>query len=407
MLKMVKTLLGVTFTDKPVLLNVGASAFKLSHDWFIRQDLVIRTAAGGGGVLLVEGSDYTLGPENIGLSTEVTLAVGAGRNVHGTISVINGTYQTGNLYPSGKYVADDLDPTDWNIPILVPQPWFKNLAAAIGTTLFTGSCNTDVSMALKDTTKNFSTVAIGDIVRNTTSNAFATVLYKTSTNELDLDADIFPVGNEAYKVYSQPAVGLQPGLDGFIELTGAKLDGNGTLVADNDTLYHLKNSTGTVWTGLVAVGDWAMNLATGKIAKVTVVAAHDLTLQWDAFPNGNEKYMIFAGIVIVSDSESALNGISIPEMNIGGRYFGGGLTPGNTEDDGGQGHIHPITGVAAFVNYGSVGGTVAGGGTGGPQQYASTPAIGAPSTDGTDGTPRVSDHAQPRTLRATMIMRIK
>ena len=404
MARMVKTVLGVVFTDEH-LSNVGASAFKLDHDWWIRQDLAIHDAPGGGGNHLDEGIDFTLGVENTGLSYEVSQAVGAGRNVHGSITVVNAAYQAVDLYFSGKHVADDLDPTDWNIPILVPQPWFKNLIAAIGTTLFTGSCNTDVTMALKDTTKNFSTVAFGDIVQNTTSKAFATVLYKTSTNELDLDADIFPAGNEAYKVYQQPAVGLQPGLDGFIELTGAKLDGNGTVVADNDTTNHLKDADGTVWTGLVAVGDWAMNLSTGRIAQVTIVAAHDLTLQWDAFPNGNEKYMLFSGIVTVNDPESALNGFEFPEVNIGGRYFGGGLTAGNAEDDTGQRHRHsPINSVTFF-------GQVASGGTnslpGGGTNAVLPTGTGDPVTDDTDGTPRVGDHTQPRTLRATMIMRVK
>ncbi len=106
--KMNIALLGVTFTDYP-LSNVGSTAFQLEHDWFTRQDLAIRTAASGGGTLLVEGTDYTLSVEDTGLSSRVTAAVGSGRNVMSTITVINATYQATALYFSGKYIADSND----------------------------------------------------------------------------------------------------------------------------------------------------------------------------------------------------------------------------------------------------------------------------------------------------------
>lgn len=104
-------LTGTTFTDYH-LANVGASAFGLAHDWFTRQDLVIRTAAAGGGTLLVEGTDYTLDTESLDLSERVSAAVGSGRNVFREVAIINATYQTGNLYLSGKYVADSVEAID-------------------------------------------------------------------------------------------------------------------------------------------------------------------------------------------------------------------------------------------------------------------------------------------------------
>ena len=400
------TLTGTVFTDY-LLNSVGAAAFQLEHDWFIKQDLVIRSAAGGGGVLLIEGVDYNLVGEATDLSTRVSVAVGAGRNVYHQIQVINAAYQACALYFSGKSVGDSVAASDWNCPKFLPQPWMKNLAAVCGTTLFSNVCNADVSMALKDTTKNFATVAFGDICENTTARTFATVLYKSGADTLYLDADIFPVGNEAYKVYSQPAVALQDGLDDFIELTGAKLDGDGAKVADNDTLNHLKDADGTGWTGLVAVGDWAMNLATGKIAQVTVVGNHDLTLQWDAFPGGNEKYMIFAGTVTVALQGSPILARVIPEVNIGGRYFGGGITAGRAEDDSFMAHWHDFHYSYTVANTGATQGNA-------PENTKSSNtaiSTGEPvrdaHTDGIDGTPRATDHTQPRTLRATMIMKVR
>ena len=109
-MQMVKTPIGVVFTDS-LRNSVGAAAFSIDHDFFIKQDLVVRTAAGGGGTLLTEDTDYTLGGEDTVLSAATTAAVGAGRNVMHTITVINAAYQACDLYFSGKFVADALDPT--------------------------------------------------------------------------------------------------------------------------------------------------------------------------------------------------------------------------------------------------------------------------------------------------------
>ena len=109
-MQMVKTPIGVVFTDS-LRDSVGAAAFSIDHDFFIKQDQVVRTASGGGGTLLTEDTDYTLGGEDTVLSAETTAAVGAGRNVMHTITVINAAYQACDLYFSGKFVADALDPT--------------------------------------------------------------------------------------------------------------------------------------------------------------------------------------------------------------------------------------------------------------------------------------------------------
>lgn len=121
-------LLGVVFTDYH-LVDVGAAAFQLAHDWFIKQDLVIRDAPAGGGNLLVEGVDYTLATESLDetgagfsiprLSTRVTAAVGAGRNVYCQIAVINAAYQAGDLYFSGKYVGDSVEQIDHEARLVV------------------------------------------------------------------------------------------------------------------------------------------------------------------------------------------------------------------------------------------------------------------------------------------------
>jgi hypothetical protein len=98
---------GETFTDE-LKNTVGASAFQLQNDYFADQELVIRTASGGGGTLLVEDTDYTLSEQNTELTAEVQ-AIGGQEAwvVYKKITITNVTYQTGDLYFSGKYIADD------------------------------------------------------------------------------------------------------------------------------------------------------------------------------------------------------------------------------------------------------------------------------------------------------------
>ena len=146
-------LTGQAFNDF-LLSNVGSAAFELEHDWFTKQDLVIRTAAGGAGTLLVEGTDYTLSIESEELSDRVTAAMGSTRNVFHMVTIINATYQTGNLYFSGKYIADsnsaeDIIPTGVILPYggtSAPTGWllcdgtavsrwtYRRLFVVIGTT---------------------------------------------------------------------------------------------------------------------------------------------------------------------------------------------------------------------------------------------------------------------------------
>jgi hypothetical protein len=105
---------GVAFTDETHS-NVGASAFGLNHDCFFNDSasgdtLIIRTGTGGGGTLLVQDIDYTIG----GIDTFLSAAEQADKDTYSTIQIINVTYQSGALYFSGKYVADYNDSSDIN-----------------------------------------------------------------------------------------------------------------------------------------------------------------------------------------------------------------------------------------------------------------------------------------------------
>lgn len=79
---------------------------------------------------------------------------------------------------------------------------------------------------------------------------------------------------------------------GLVVTSPAILDGNRTAAADTNTVNHLLDADGTDWTTVAAVGDIAFNVTDNTYGTITDVAAHDLTLDTDAFPDGNEVYLI-------------------------------------------------------------------------------------------------------------------
>jgi hypothetical protein len=214
-----------------------------------------------------------------------------------------------------------------------PRPWNKSACARIGTSLDSGTADGDVACQLVDSGAEWDgIITAGDIVYNSTDDVYATVLVVLSDTELWLDWDAFPDGDEDYTIYDEPSPGSQ-----FAENTGSLLDGDGTVAADTDTANHLLDADGTDWTTIVSVGDWVWNLQTGLVAYVTAVGAHDLTLSWDCFPNGDEPYLIFSNRIEVTDTDSPLYGQYIRDMNISNRIVGAGLTGERALLDAGQG----------------------------------------------------------------------
>jgi len=104
---------GTSFSDYK-LTDVGSSAYQLEHDWFTKEDLEIWTDVGKTGTQLAEGIDYELSEEDEDLSFRVSQTIGETRTVYHKITIINATYQTGDLYHSGKYIADTVDADDIN-----------------------------------------------------------------------------------------------------------------------------------------------------------------------------------------------------------------------------------------------------------------------------------------------------
>ncbi len=180
--KMDINLTGATFTDE-LHADVGASAFEIDHDFFTQSDLVIRTAAAGGGTLLVEGvgDDYTLSEEDTFLSGATS------ETVYRLITIVNVTYQTGDLYFSGKYIADANEAEDINDLIMIVED-VKAFSAAGGT--FTSGA---------DQTRDLNTVQHNTI--DGASLAVNQITLPAGTYEVDWSCPAFDVNNHFSWIY--------------------------------------------------------------------------------------------------------------------------------------------------------------------------------------------------------------
>ncbi|HXK37182.1 MAG TPA: hypothetical protein VJ553_06395, partial [Candidatus Paceibacterota bacterium] len=90
------------------------------------------------------------------------------------------------------------------------------------------------------------------------------------------------------------------------------IDGDGTKKADTRTVNHLKDAGQTQWATNVQAGYWAYNATANLRARITGVAASDLTLDCDAFPLGNntEVYYIYPANAGLVKSITAPDGIN-------------------------------------------------------------------------------------------------
>src|SRR5208337_4165017 len=95
--------------------NVGsATPFNLGHSRFAGSTLNIYTGTSSSGYHLVLSVDYTLG------SQDSTLSARAGFAVYATVSIVNPTYQSGNLYISYHVIADIINANDQYNVSLIP-----------------------------------------------------------------------------------------------------------------------------------------------------------------------------------------------------------------------------------------------------------------------------------------------
>ena len=100
MARLNKLLTGHQITDE-VINRADSTSLPLGHDTILNDGtLEIWTGASGTGSQLTLTTDYTLGSEDTRLSTE------AGETVYTKLAIVNGAYQSTNLYVTYKTVGD-------------------------------------------------------------------------------------------------------------------------------------------------------------------------------------------------------------------------------------------------------------------------------------------------------------
>ena len=172
-------------------------------------------------------------------------------------------------------------------------------------------------------------LADGDIAVNASTGTFTTLDVSTYLQPwaLSLTANIFSVDNQGYNL---------------LQFAYANTDSSDIIdsgLADTDTTNHLVDAGQF---GSVSAGDIACNVTDGTYAMVTAAASGDLTLSWDAFPAGNEPYLIISqpGVLYVWEEGGNIRGRVIgmkgsPPVELRAAYdiVVGGSNPHLVSDD--------------------------------------------------------------------------
>lgn len=137
-------------------------------------------------------------------------------------------------------------------------------------------------------------VAAGDVVVNYTDSTLATVTAASWNHALELDGNIMN-GNDSYDILRLR----------FHNTDATDIVTVGT--ANFDQANHLRSANTFA---AVTAGDIAYNLTDDTYAMVTARAAGDLTLSWDAFDTGNERFVIFRrrGVMYVWQEGTSIRG---------------------------------------------------------------------------------------------------
>lgn len=108
----------------------------------------------------------------------------------------------------------------------------------------------------------------------------------------------------------------------------------------------------------------------------------------------------------ISDSESPMNGQTLPDLNGDERFLRGSGTSGTTQADAFQGHRHTVINNYVPLRSDGAGGNTHTAGTATAVVNASD-FVGDPRTDGTNGTPRTASETRPINMSVKWVMRIK
>ncbi len=200
----------------------------------------------------------------------------------------------------------------------------------------TGTARSRLVNNLVDADADFTappSVSMGDLVYNVITKIFAAVI-NLITNIITLNFDAFTSGTEGYQIY-----------DNTPSLMQLIVSGN----ADADSFEHLVDSTKNFIVSRVSVGDIVRNNTTGLYAKITNVTASDLTLEWDAFPNGNEPYTIYDNTITSIVSGNANSGFSNHLIDSSADFDAAGVNTGDLVINSTTGYYATVVEVTKYV----------------------------------------------------------
>lgn len=200
----------------------------------------------------------------------------------------------------------------------------------------TGTARSRLVNNLVDADADFTaapSVSIGDLVYNVITKIFTAVV-NFITNIITLNFDAFTSGTEGYHIYDNTLSPMQ-----------AIVSGN----ADADSFEHLVDSTKNFISSRVSVGDIVRNDTTGLYAKITNVTASDLTLEWDAFPNGNEPYTIYDNTITSIVSGNANPGFTNHLIDSSADFIAAGVNTGDLVINSNTGFYATVVDVTKYV----------------------------------------------------------
>ena len=192
---------------------------------------------------------------------------------------------------------------------------------------------------------------------------------------------------------------------------------------DTDTTDKLVDSTAD-FSGAgddISIGDVVYNSTDNTYATVqSVDSATTLSLDWDAFPDGDEDYEIYpepdvqpgwiefgdasGSDITIDDPDSPFDGMTIPDIIGEERFIRARETAGRLQEDAFQGHRHELWSTHNRSE----------GGSGATYDDLSSAYYLQPNdriqqatTDTVNGTPRTADETRPKNLSAVPILKIK
>jgi len=198
-----------------------------------------------------------------------------------------------------------------------------------------GSARSRLVNSLVDADADFTappSVGIGDLVVNIITKIFATVI-NFITNIITLNFDSFTLGTESYQIYDNHSKAMKSILSG---------------TANSDLIDHLVDTTQD-FTTRVKVGDFARNNTTGLYAKITNVTATYLTLEWDAFPNGNEPYTIFDNTITPLNSGNVNSSFPNHLVDTSNDFISVNVNPGDIVLNTSTGQYAEVVSITKYV----------------------------------------------------------